>query len=457
MVHRLLCAVLLMLALALPATAQTEAAPVEGPADGEITTTGQAVDVTPVARDDQIETRIAGILAATGWYRQISVKVDDGIVFLDGETANETRQLWARDLAAKTSGVVAVVNRIRVDTALDFSFAPALAAMEDLGVRLLRAIPSILLAIVVLPLAWFVASVVRRVADWSLRHRMQSSFLSDLVSHIIALPVLLLGIYVVLQAAGLTQLALSLVGGAGVIGIVIGFAFRDIAENFLASLLLSIRQPFRRGDFISVAGEQGLVHSMNTRSTVLVSPEGNHIQIPNAMVFKSIIENLTAVPSRREKIELSIGHKAAISDAQSVILRVLHGTEGVIATPEPMVLASELAPASVKIMVFYWFDGQKVSPLKLRSLLIQRIKQALADAGIPMPGALQEIVFPEGIPGVGGAPEAAQPGPARQVSEAPREDTETPGARNLANEKDLLGEQLQAPVEGDKDHDLLAS
>ncbi len=433
-----------------------------GPTDDEVTATEQAVDVTPVARDDQIDTRITNILDATGWFRNIRVRVEDGIVFLDGRTASEQRQIWARDLAAKTSGVVAVVNRIEVDAKADFSLDPAISAVEDLGTRIFLALPSIILAIVVLPLAWFAASFVRRFAHWMLRGRMQSGFLSDLLARIIALPVFLIGLYVVLQAAGLTKLAFSVVGGAGVLGIVIGFAFRDIGENFLASLLLSLRQPFRRGDFISVAGQKGLVHSMNTRSTVLVSPEGNHIQIPNASVFKSIIENFTAVPNRRGELDVGIGYDAAVSDAQAIIRDILEAQEGVIASPEPMVLADALGASAVMLKVYYWFDGEAVSPLKLKSLLIQRIKQGLTDAGISMPGEVRELVFPDGMPtGVEVAAAASVSSPVEQARadqvEAPREDLQDVEDSDLSNETELLEEQLAAPIEGDSDHDLLAS
>lgn len=286
---------ILLLLTTAPVLAQTPS-----DADGEVTSTDQAVDVEPGLADTRIAERIAQILDATGWYSDASVRVDDSIAFLDGTTTTTERKTWARDLAAKTTGVVAVVNRIEVEQAVELTIDPAVREVRVLKDQLLAALPSIALALLILPLAWFTARVVRRLLSWSLRGRTRSPFIADILARLGALPVLLLGLYLVLQIAGLTQLALSVVGGAGVLGIVIGFAFRDIAENFLASLLLSLRQPFARGDLINVAGQSGVVHSMNTRSTVLVSVEGNHIQIPNATVFKSIIENLTAVPAAAE-------------------------------------------------------------------------------------------------------------------------------------------------------------
>ncbi len=432
----------LLLLTAAPALAQTT-----DDAGGEVTSTDQAVDLEPGLADTRIAKRIAQILDATGWYSDASVRVEDSIAFLDGTTTTTERKTWARDLAAKTTGVVAVVNRIEVEQAVELTIDPAVREVRVLKDQLLAALPSIALALLILPLAWFTARVVRRLLSWSLRGRTRSPFIADILARLGALPVLLLGLYLVLQIAGLTQLALSVVGGAGVLGIVIGFAFRDIAENFLASLLLSLRQPFARGDLINVAGQSGVVHSMNTRSTVLVSVEGNHIQIPNATVFKSIIENLTAVPRRRGELDLGIGYDAAISDVQRIVNAVLSAEPGVLKHPEPMVLADTLGASTVNVKIYYWFDGAQISPLKLRSALVRQIKQTLMDAGISMPDEAREIIFPEGIPlqqGSGTTPDSI---PAPKEGRSEMDD-------DLSTEDDLE-EQLQVPIEGSNETNLL--
>lgn len=452
----LLCVVLFALTLpGAPSYAQESAT--ADALEEEVVDTQQTVSVEGGVRDDQIEARLRNILEASGWYSDIDVQVDDGIVFLDGTTDSAKRQDWVRDLAAKTDGVVAVVNRIRVNQRVSFTIAPAMTELRHLRDQAVAAAPSVVVAVLILPLAFFLSSVVARIAGWALQNRIQTPFLRDITVRLVALPVFLVGLYIVLQVAGLTQLAFSLIGGAGIVGIVIGFAFRDIAENFLASLLLSLRQPFRRGDFVDVAGYKGVVHSMNTRSTVLVSPEGNHIQIPNALVFKSTIENYTASAARRESFDVGIGYDAAISEAQDVILGVLTGHEAVSNDPEPMVLAEGLGDSTVNIKVYYWFDGARFSPLKLRSALIRRVKRELMEAGISMPDPAREIIFPEGIPlplGAGvsaGKPQRIAPPPHDIVPEPEVSHAED----DLSNEVEALEDQMAAEVEGDKENDLL--
>ncbi len=433
------------------------AAPTAVPAqEAGVEAAPREVAVVPVARDDQIQRRIADILNATGWFADVAVVVDDGVVFLDGVAVSNERRAWAERLAANTSDVAAVVNRLAVRRGDWWSAAPALSAIERLKNGAVGAAPLILFAIVVLPLAWVAAGQVARAVRWVLQRRVDSVFLRDVIARAAAIPVFLLGVYLVLQAAGLTQLAVSILGGAGVLGIVVGFAFRDIAENFLASILLSMRRPFRAGDFLDIGGQMGVVQNMNTRSTILVSLEGNHIQIPNATVFKSVIVNYSAAPKRRETLEVGIGYDASITAVQELLQGMLRRHEAVLADPEPVVLVEKLGAATVNLKAYFWFDGQAVSAMKLKSSLLRLAKRTLLDAGVSMPDEAREIVFPDGVPIVGvDAPASAPPKPpAPPVQE--REDDAIDAEGGLENELDELDEQVVASDIPEGETNLLA-
>lgn len=415
-----------------------------GDADG---TTAGAVAVDPVARDDEIAERIARILKATGWYDEIRVEVRDGVVFLDGTADSADRKTWARDLAAKTQDVVAVVNRLVVAPDANWTFQPALTELLSLARTGFASLPLIALALVILPLAFYAAVLVTRLMEWLLESRVEAPFLRSLVARSVAVPVFLIGLYIVLQVAGLTQLALSLLGGAGVVGIIVGFAFRDIAENFLASILLSVRRPFRRGDFIRVGEHEGVVQSMNTRSTLLLSIEGNHIQIPNAAVFKSIIVNYSSAPARREFLDVGIGYDVSVADAQQIVLNVLLAHEAVLDEPEePLVLVESLGSATVNLRAYFWFDGNAYSVHKVRSALLRLVKKALTENGVSMPDEAREIIFPQGVPvfGMGGEKGTASPaaptmlGPGQVLSQS--EPARESAAAATSSEGDLESE-----------------
>lgn len=363
-----------------------------------VTTTDNRVEIEPQADDSKIAGRIRNILDATDWFSGLQVRVEDGVVFLTGRTSNQEQSEWAQRLVAKTDGVVAVVNQLEVKEVVNWSLEPALNELRLLADDFVIAAPLILLSLLILPLAWFMSVMVAKFMRWSLETRVESAILRDVLARAVAFPVFLIGIYIVLQVAGLTQLALSLLGGAGVLGIVIGFAFRDIAENFLASLLLSIRRPFRSGDLITVAGETGTVQSMNTRSTVLITPDGNHIQIPNSVIFKSTIENQTAAPYIRGSFVIGIGYDDTISEAQDIITNVLAEHDAVLADPPPMALIDELGASTVDIKAYYWFNGKTTAAIKIRSSLLRQTKRALSASGVSMPDAAREVIFPQGLP-----------------------------------------------------------
>ena len=359
------------------------------------------VDITPLASDQSIANRLANILEATGWFKNTEVQVRDGVVFLDGQTAGKSNQEWAGDLARKTQDVVAVVNRIEVIPELEWNFTPAWLEIKKLWLSLVQAIPLILFAFIVIPVAWLVSRYVARFAGAWLNSRVASPLLSRIIARSIAIPIFLLGCYLVLQVTGLTSLALTIIGGTGVAGIVFGFAFRDIAENFLASLLLSIRRPFQTNDVIIVDGQLGLVREMNTRSTVLMTSDGNHVQVPNAKVFKSTIINKTANPNARAEFIIGIGYDNSIRQAQDIISDVLGEHPAVLDDPEHWILVDELGSSAVILKAYFWFDLTSYSEHKVRSALLRQSLRQLEKSGITAPDDAREIIFPEGVPIVG--------------------------------------------------------
>jgi small-conductance mechanosensitive channel len=356
------------------------------------------VDVEPTAQDAEIDERLTSILIATEWFIEPEVVVRDGVVFLDGRTLSQERREWAGNLARNTQDVVAVVNRVQVIPRSVWDFSPAWVEVQSLWRAAIQAIPGLFFGILILLLSWWLAGFVSRIMRRLLQDRLASPLLTSVAARVIAIPVFVLGLYLVLQVAGLTRLALTLLGGTGIVGIVVGFAFRDIAENFLASILLSMQQPFRREDVIKVAEHMGIVQQMNTRSTVLMTLEGNHVQIPNAVIFKSTIINYTANPNRRSEFKVGIGYDSSISQAQEIIAGVLTAHPAVLTSPEPLVLVDELGTSAVNLCIQFWSDATQFSPPKVKSSLIRLTKRALEDAYISMPDEAREVIFPKGVP-----------------------------------------------------------
>lgn len=384
----------------------------------------RAVAVTPAAKDGQIAARLERVLQASGWFEAPQVRVDEGIVFLSGRAADDSRRDWAGQLARSTQDVLAVVNHMEVAPRPLWELAPALDTLQRFAGQAIRALPVFAFALALLTLTWLLARRTRGMAAMLLGRRIRSTMMTEVLARALALPVLLLGLYVVLRISGLTGLALSLLGGTGLVGLIIGFAFRDIAENFLASLLISTQRPFATGDLIEVAGHRGFVQRVNTRVTLLMTLEGNHVQIPNATIYKAAITNFTANPNERLDFGVGIGYGDSISRAQSVALEVLRGHEAVLGEPEPLVLVEALGAATVNLRVYFWVDITVHSGPKVKSSVIRLIKRAFDSAGISMPDEAREVVFPEGVPVLQrpGAGSGAIPGPAAPPRPVPPPD-----------------------------------
>lgn len=374
----------------------------------------QRIEVMPLANDSQIAARLTRILQATGWFEAIDVRVNQGVVFLDGQAVDPAHGAWAEQLARNTRDVVAVVNQIEVAPAAVWNFTPAAEKLRELSEGMIRRGPVILIAILLLIATWYIAKWSVRAAASVLGRALDNKLLRDVAARVVAVPVFMLGLYVVLTVSGLTGLAVTVVGGTGLVGLVIGFAFRDIAENFLASVLISMQRPFAPNDLIEVAGHRGFVQSVNPRSTLLMTEAGNHVQIPNATIYKATIQNFTANPIARYDFTVGIGYDDPIANAQSVAMRVLTGHPAVLDDPEPLVLVEALGAATVNLRIYFWIDTRRYSYLKVRSALIRLTKRAFGSAGISMPDEAREVIFPQGVP-----IQTMTPGRAEAVTSAP--------------------------------------
>lgn len=361
----------------------------------------------------------------------------------------QEHQRWAGDLAQKTQDVVAVVNRIKVETDVGSTFGRAGEELNGLYRQAVQSWPLVVLGAVILIISWLLAKLVSFLARHFFAARVTSQLLLTVITRAFSIPVFLLGVYFVLQVAGLTRLALTVLGGTGLIGIIIGFAFRDIAENFLASLLLSVRNPFRSGDLVEVAGRTGIVQNLNTRSTILLTLDGSHVQIPNATVYKSTIENFSSNPNRRADFTVGIGYDSSAAEAQRLISEVLRSHPAVLNAPEPLVLVEELGAATVNLRVNYWFDSGTHSPAKINSALLRQTKNVLLEGGIELPDPAREVVFPKGIPVTMLRDTAVPSSPNRPESKkldvappgAGDSSDSTEGEGNLSNETQVIREQ----------------
>jgi NAD(P)-dependent dehydrogenase (short-subunit alcohol dehydrogenase family) len=288
----------------LPPRAAPDQTPTESPEraatqEGDVSTGEGRVAIDDDPADEKIQKRLDEILTATERFTDLTIEVRDGVVFLAGQTDREEMRTLAAELSKRTEGVAAVVNNIELRQDPAWSLEPARAELARLMKELIRALPLLLIAIVLLAVFYLAARLAGRLVGRLVSGATDSLILSNVVRKAAILLVMIFGVYLALRVTGLSRIALAIVSGTGLMGLVLGFAFRDIAENFLASILLSIQRPFRIGDVIEVDGHTGVVRKVTSRGTLLIDFDGNHIQIANSSVYKNTIKNLTANPKMR--------------------------------------------------------------------------------------------------------------------------------------------------------------
>lgn len=369
----------------------------EPPERATETTAPDQVDVPPSADDSQIKERISGILNATGWFIETEVEVNEGVVFLRGLTENIDYKRWAGDLARNTQDVAAVVNQIRITEPDIWDYEPAIIGMQDLWYSIMRTIPFWVFGLVVLVIFWGISTLVAKGTRAYFKRRRLSPLLQDIAARSVAVIVFLLGLYIVFHVADLTNVALTVLGGTGLLGIVLGIAFRDITENFLASIFLSVQNPFHAGDLVQIDGNTGFIQRLTIRATLLMTLDGNHMQIPNATVYKSNILNFTSNPNQRTRFTIGIGYENSITAAQEIGSKVLKEHPAVLMEPEPWILVDELAASTINLQFYFWVDGSKHNLLKVKSSILRQIKTAYLKEGISMPDEARERVFPDGV------------------------------------------------------------
>lgn len=309
---------------------------------------------------------------------------------LEGTAPDAAAVARAEAIAAGVAGVVTVENAITRDVSVDLE-----SNIGSLGERLQslwRAVPLVGLALLVgLLIAGFGYLLSSLTRVW--RRLAPNSFLAELIQSVIRFAFVVIGLVVALDMIGAGTLMGAVLGGAGVIGIALGFAMRDTVENYVASLMLSLRQPFRANDHVVIDAHEGRVIRLTSRATVLMTLDGNQLRIPNSTVFKAIILNYTRNPQRRFEFKLGVDADDDVQAARVLGRETLAALDFVLADPAPEVLIDDVGDSSVVLRFLGWIDQREADWAKARSRAIVAAKAALEHGGFALPEPIYRLRF----------------------------------------------------------------
>jgi small-conductance mechanosensitive channel len=247
-------------------------------------------------------------------------------------------------------------------------------------------LPYLLVGALVFLFFWLLGKLLRSViSKVAVRAHAIDEMLANLIGRIVSTLVSIFGFLAACVVIFPSFKPGDIIAGLGITSVAIGFAFKDILQNFFAGLLILWRRPFVVGDQIRVHDFEGTVEDINMRSTRLKTYDGERVILPNGDVYTSSVLVRTAYAKRRVKFVVGIGYPDSIEEARQVIHRALNGIEGVLSDPGPWVYVSELAGSSVNLTVYFWTESHQANVLKISDQVVTGIKLALDKAGIDMP------------------------------------------------------------------------
>ena len=263
------------------------------------------------------------------------------------------------------------------------------APLEAFVQNALQLIPKLIVALIVFGVSLFLSVVAARWARRTAGTKIDDEETLLLLSRLARWAVIVLGTVLALDQVDFD--VTGFVAGLGIAGFTIGFALQDITRNFIAGLILLVRQPFDIGDSVEVAGHAGTVLEINTRDTVLKTWDGEMVILPNLEVFSKPIINYSDLPNRRRTIHIGLGYGEDVERVTELFLEAIRSVEGVLADPAPELLAEKLGDSTLDLAARFWVNQETHGLFDVHSTAVRTIKEVAAQEGIDLPYPIQTV------------------------------------------------------------------
>lgn len=270
--------------------------------------------------------------------------------------------------------------------------------MNDMGTQFVRALPSIAIAIVIIIITAIVARFAVKIADGLIGKTDLRASLRNLIETLVKLGVWIIGLLIAMIVVfpGLT--AGSLIAGLGIGAVAIGFAFQDIFENFLAGVLIMVREKMRIGDVIECEDIIGKVEHITLRETHVRALSGELTVVPNSILFKNPVEIFTDKEQRRHDVVIGVSYDTDLDEAAEVIRKAVSAVDEVDTEKGLDVFAQEFNSSSVDFLVRWWAGSTPRNGWESKDKVVRAIKRGLDDAGIEIPFPYITHTFKERVP-----------------------------------------------------------
>ncbi len=255
-------------------------------------------------------------------------------------------------------------------------------------------LPNLVLSLITFAIFYYAARTIKQVVRTLTHNRRKARSLGMVLGRLAQGTIILIGLFVALTIVIPSLKASDLVQLLGISSVAIGFAFRDILQNFLSGILILLTEPFQIDDQIIFKNFEGTVENIQTRATIIRTYDGRRIVIPNSELFTNSVTVNTAFEHRRLEYDVGIGYGDDIDTTRELILAAVRETTGVLTAPAPDAIVVELAGSSVNIRARWWVEPpRQVDILDMKDRVLTNIKNKLFANGIDLPFPTQQILF----------------------------------------------------------------
>lgn len=251
----------------------------------------------------------------------------------------------------------------------------------------------ILLFVVV---GFIISNFLQRRVKLRLTNKSPNHITANFTSQIVGFVLKSIVVFATLYLLGLSSFTNKLLAGAGLLTFVIGFALKDIGENFLAGIILAFKSPFRLDDLIKVNDIEGFVKDISIRETLIKTPDGKDVFLPNSIILKNPLFNFTIDGFLRYEFMVGIAYENNPTEAINVVLETVNNVEGVLKDDrKPVITIDELATNTINIRVMFWLDTFKTTKRSvhnnIRSKVMNDVVVALTANGFSLPASIVEL------------------------------------------------------------------
>lgn len=255
-------------------------------------------------------------------------------------------------------------------------------------------LPNLAVALLVVIVFYTLAKVIKNFVGKILSRVTTNKTVTGLAQTIMAVMVIGIGVFFALSILNLDGMVTSLLAGAGIIGLALGFAFQDIASNFISGVLLSVRHPFGIGDIINTNGHFGTVQKLNLRNTVIRTPQGQIMYVPNKVVYENPFTNYTKTGERRIDLECGVSYGDDLEKARKVALDAIETLADRDQSKDVELYFNEFGGSSVNFKLRFWIDFEKLPQYwSAQSEAIIKLKKAFDDNDIMIPYPIRTLDF----------------------------------------------------------------